>query len=92
MTNEAMIFAINIALVLMVLLVPLAFLRVLRGEGTADRLLGVESITTLIIGIVVLLAVVEETSTTIDIGIVLAAVSFAGTMGIARYISEGRVF
>ncbi|MEL7434127.1 MAG: monovalent cation/H+ antiporter complex subunit F [Chloroflexota bacterium] len=46
----------------------------------------------LIVGIVVLLAIVAGTDTTIDIGITLAALSFAATVGIARYVSEGRIF
>ena len=83
----------NIALGIMLLLLPLAFYRVARPrQEAADRLVGVDMITNLLVGIVVLLAVVERTNTTIDIGIVIAALSFAGTVSIARYISEGRVF
>lgn len=84
---------VNIALVIMVFLLPLAFYRVARfGQEAADRLVGVDMITNLLVGIVVLLAIVNRTDTTIDIGIVIAALSFAGTVSIARYISEGRVF
>jgi multisubunit Na+/H+ antiporter MnhF subunit len=86
-------FMVNLALVIMMLLLPLAFYRVARfGQEAADRLVGVDMITNLLVGIVVLLAIVENTDTTIDIGIVVAALSFAGTVSIARYISEGRVF
>jgi multisubunit Na+/H+ antiporter MnhF subunit len=49
-------------------------------------------ITNLLVGIVVLLALVEKTSTPVDIAIVIAALSFAGTASIARFIAEGRVF
>lgn len=85
--------AVNIALLIMVVLLPIAFYRVARLRQTAaDRLVGVDTITNLLVGIVMILAVVEQTDTTIDIGIVVAALSFAGTVSIARYISEGRVF
>lgn len=84
---------VNIALLVMVVLLPLAFYRVAhRGQDAAARLVGVDLITNLLVGIVILLAVIEQTDTTIDIGIVLAALSFVGTVSIARYISEGRVF
>jgi len=84
---------VNIALLIMVALLPLAFYRVARrGQSAGERLVGVDLITNIIVGIVVLLAVVEGTDTTIDIGIVLASLSFAGTVSIARFISEGRVF
>lgn len=84
---------VNISIGILLLLLPLAFYRVARPrQEAADRLVGVDMITNLLVGIVVLLAIVENTDTTIDIGIVLAALSFAGTVSIARYISEGRVF
>lgn len=83
----------NGALLVMVILLPVAFYRVAKPrQDAADRLIGVDMITNLLVGIVVLLAVIEGTDTTIDIGIAVAALSFAGTVSIARYISEGRVF
>lgn len=91
--DDTLTLIVNIALLIMVLLLPLAFYRVARPrQQAADRLVGVDMITNLLVGIVVLLAIVEQTDTTIDIGIALAALSFAGTASIARYISEGRVF
>jgi multisubunit Na+/H+ antiporter MnhF subunit len=81
---------LDVSLVIMVILLPLAGYRALRGSGTADRLLGVDMITTLLTGLVVLLAPVEDSPTIIDLGIVLAALSFVATISIARYISEGR--
>jgi len=84
---------VNTGLLVMVALLPLAFYRVAKpGQLPADRLVGVDMITNLLVGIVVMLAIIEGTDTTIDIGIVVAALSFAGTVSIARYISEGRVF
>jgi multisubunit Na+/H+ antiporter MnhF subunit len=91
--SDWLMVLVNIALLAMVALLPLAFYRVAqRGQETAERLVGVDLITNLLVGIVILLAVIEQTDTTIDIGIVVAALSFVGTVSIARYISEGRVF
>jgi multisubunit Na+/H+ antiporter MnhF subunit len=86
-------FAINACLVVMVLLLPLAFYRVAKPkQRPADRLIGADMVTNLLVGIVVILAIVTQSDVTIDIGIVIAALAFAGTVGIARYISEGTVF
>jgi multisubunit Na+/H+ antiporter MnhF subunit len=52
----------------------------------------VDLITTLLIGIIVMLALVEDTQNFVDMAIALAAFAFIGTISIARYISEGRVF
>jgi len=85
-------FIINASLVILVLMIPVSFYRVWKGPKAADRLVGVDMITTLLVGIVILLSLTEGTNTTIDMGIVLAALAFAATLSIARYISEGRVF
>ena len=89
---------VNLALFIMIALLPLALSRVYSRSSVeqqniaADRLVGVDVITTLLVGIIVLLALTENNSSTIDLGIALASLSFAGTLSIARYISEGRVF
>lgn len=90
--NEVIKTIVDVSLLVMIALLPLAFWRVYRGTEAADRLIGVDIITTLLVGIIILLAVVEGSQETIDLGIALAALSFAGTLSIARYISEGRVF
>ncbi len=90
--SEIIDLLINLALIVQVILLPFPFYLVLFGETTTDRLVGVDTITTLIVGIVVVLALVENLNTTLDMGIGLAALSFAGTLSIARYIAEGRVF
>lgn len=84
--------AIQIALGVMVaLLLPCAY-RVIVGPRPADRLQAIETITTLLIGIVILLALVQNTAFVVDIGIALAAFSFVGTLAIARYVAERRMF
>jgi multicomponent K+:H+ antiporter subunit F/multicomponent Na+:H+ antiporter subunit F len=91
--SEWLTVLVNLALLVMVSLLPFAFYRAAkRGQNAADRLVGVDMITNLLVGIVVLLALVEQTSTPIDIAIVIAALSLAGTTSIARFIAEGRVF
>ncbi len=78
-----------ILLALVILLIPASY-RVIVGETLSDRLLAVDLITTLLIGIIVMLALVEEKQGFVDMAIALAAFAFIGTISIARYISEGR--
>ncbi len=80
-----------ILLSLVILLLPASW-RVVAGPTLPDRLAAVDLITTLLIGIIVMLALVEGTQTFVDMAIALAAIAFIGTISIARYISEGRVF
>jgi multisubunit Na+/H+ antiporter MnhF subunit len=78
-------------LVLIVLIIPCAY-RVWIGPSAADRLQAIDAITTLLIGIIIVLAVLRGTVMFIDVGIALAAFGFIGTIALARYISEGKVF
>ncbi len=80
-----------ILLALVSLLLPASY-RVIVGPTLPDRLAAVDLITTLLIGIIVMLALVEGTQVFVDMAIALAAFAFIGTICIARYISEGRVF
>ncbi len=78
-------------IVLVVLIIPCAY-RVWRGPSAADRLQAIDAITTLLIGIIVVLALLRGTVMFIDVAIALAAFGFIGTIALARYISEGKVF
>lgn len=78
-------------LVQVALLIPCAY-RAAVGPKIADRLLAVDLITTILIGIIVVLALIDDDAALIDIGIALAALSFIATLAMARYISEGKVF
>ena len=80
-----------ITLIMVALLLPASY-RVVFGDTLPERLQAVDLLTTLLIGIIVLLALVEGSSIFIDLAIALAAFGFIGTISIARYISEGRVF
>lgn len=78
-------------IVMIILIVPCAW-RVLRARNAVERLQATDLITTLLIGIVVLLALVEYTAFIVDVGVALAALSFIGTLAIARFLSDGKVF
>ncbi len=78
-------------LVLVVLILPCAY-RAWVGPTAPDRLQAIDAITTLLIGIIIVLAVLRNTVMFIDVAIALAAFAFIGTIALARYIAEGRVF
>ena len=92
--TETGIVAVGVQLarvVLVALMLPCSY-RVWVGPTPADRLQALELLFTLLIGLIVVLAIVLDAAVYIDLGIALAAFAFIGTLAIARYISEGRVF
>jgi multisubunit Na+/H+ antiporter MnhF subunit len=78
-------------IVLVVLIMPCAY-RVWIGPSVADRLQAIDTITTLLIGIIIVLAILRNTMMFIDVAIAIAAFGFIGTIALARYISEGKAF
>jgi multicomponent Na+:H+ antiporter subunit F len=79
-------------IILIMALIVMASYRVWRGPSAADRLQAADTISTLLISIVVMLAVLQGSIMYMDIAIALALFAFIGTLALARYISEGRVF
>jgi multisubunit Na+/H+ antiporter MnhF subunit len=82
----------NIALVLHIIMVGIAVWRIWRGENVADRLIGVELITTLLMAVLVLLALIQRDSIYMDIAIALAALGFITTIALAKYLADEQMF
>lgn len=80
------------ALLIQVLLLFPTFYRAVIGPTISDRLLAIDLITTLLIGIIVVLALMSENESLLDISIAIAALSFIATLAVTRYVSEGKVF
>ena len=78
-------------LVLVLLMIPCAH-RAWLGPSGADRLQAIDTITTLMICIIIVLAMLQGISMFIDVALALAAFAFIGTLALARYISEGKAF
>ncbi len=90
--NPLLFIALNIALIFLIaLLIPCSW-RVIKGPSAADRIQAIDTITNLLIGIVVLLAITRSSPLLISVAIALAAFSFVGTIALARYVGSGRMF
>lgn len=87
-----LLFTLQAALLVLVVLMLPCIHRLAVGPSPADRLQAVDTLTTLLIGMIVVLAVLRQEWMFVDVGIVLAALGFVGTLALARYISEGKVF
>lgn len=85
-------FGISMALIALVVMVAACAYRVLRAPGAADRLQAIDAMNTVMLAVIIVLALQQQTPILIDSAVALAAFGFVGTLAIARYISEGRVF
>jgi multicomponent Na+:H+ antiporter subunit F len=83
---------ITIGVVLLMLTVAalLAFVRVVRGPTLPDRVVAIDLVGVLIVGVIVVGAAATGEQAFLDVAIVVALISFVGTVAYARYVERER--
>ena len=81
-----------IAMLLHVGMMAVVVWRIWRGETVADRLVGVDLVTTLLISILILLSITQRDSIYIDLALALAALGFISTIALAKYLADEQMF
>lgn len=66
----------------------LAFVRVLRGPSLPDRVVALDLLATVGVGIIAAYAVVTNQAVFLDVAVVLALLAFLGTVAFAYYIER----
>ena len=69
--------------------VILAIIRVVKGPTAPDRMVGLDTINTLVIVSMVIFGVISRSVIYIDVAIVYALLSFISTLFIAKYLEGG---
>ena len=65
------------------------FFRLIAGPTNADRAVALDTLNTFAVAAMIILAVIKDSIVMVDVAIVYAALSFVGTMFIARHIEGG---
>ena len=81
-----------VSLFIHLLLMAVAVWRVWCGENVVDRLVGVELITTLVLAVLVLVSLIYRDGIYIDVALTLAALGFIGTIALAKYVADEKLF
>ena len=78
-------------LVLAILFLPIvmAIIRVIKGPTAPDRIVGLDTINTIVIVSMVIFGLVMDSVIYIDVAIVYALLSFISTLFIAKYLEGG---
>jgi multisubunit Na+/H+ antiporter MnhF subunit len=77
-----------IALVWMLVLLVATLLVVIRADGTLTRLLALDTLTLVLIALLILYSSTTGRSYYLDVAIMLALLSFMSTVAVARYYIE----
>jgi multisubunit Na+/H+ antiporter MnhF subunit len=89
---EILTLTLQAALAVHVALIAVCVWRVWRGENIVDRLIGTDLISTLMLAVLVLIALIVRQSIYMDMALGLAALSVIGTVALAKYIADQRMF
>ncbi|NLF79297.1 MAG: cation:proton antiporter [Chloroflexi bacterium] len=81
-------FALYVVLPILTLAVCGAFVRLVRGPSLPDRVVALDLMTTLGIGIIASHAIATGQAAFLDVAIAMALISFLGTVAFAYYIER----
>jgi len=82
-------FGTNFALVTLAAAVLVAVVRLVKGPTMPDRVVAMDLIGVLVVGLIVVLAASTGVDATLDAAIVIALIAFVGTIAYATYVEKG---
>ena len=77
------------ALVTLGLALLIAVVRLVKGPTLPDRIVAMDLIGVLVVGLIVVLAASTDVRATLDAAIVIALIGFVGTVAYATYVERG---
>lgn len=92
MLTTVLELALHAALIVHIALIAVCVWQVWRGENVVARLIGADLTGTLILAVLVLVALLQQQSLYLDMALGLAALSAVGTLALAKYIADQRMF
>jgi multisubunit Na+/H+ antiporter MnhF subunit len=90
--TDVLTFALHASLIIHIALIAVCVWKVWRGENAIDRLLSADVIGTLILAVLVLIALIQRQSLYLDMALGLAALGVIGTIALAKYIADQKMF
>ncbi len=87
--NSILDYAVLAGFVILGLALLLAMVRLLRGPSLPDRVVALELIASITVGVIGLYAIRSDKDAYIDVTMVLALTAFLTAIGFARYLERG---
>jgi multicomponent Na+:H+ antiporter subunit F len=85
---EALQLATGLGLLMLSMALVLASVRLFIGPSLPDRIVGLELIASLFVGVVAITSIVADVSVFLDVAIALTLVAFLGAVVFARFIEQ----
>ena len=79
----------NIALIMLGVALLITVVRLVQGPTLPDRIVAMDLVGVLVVGLIVVLAASTGVEATLDAAIVIALLGFVGTIAYATYVERG---
>lgn len=86
MTFESV--TVVVVMTTLVLSIVLSFVRLARGPSLADRVVALDLISTISIGLIAVYSIANDETAFLDVAIILALIAFLGTIAFAYYLEQ----
>lgn len=87
-TNAVIYFSLMVHIILMIIV----SFRLWNGENAVDRLAALDLLSNLTLAVLIIAALIHRGMLYIDVAIGLAALGYIGTIALARYIANKKMF
>lgn len=87
--SPLLLFAIPFVQGVLALSLMLAFVRLVRGPSLPDRVVALDLIAVIVVGMIAVLQIQTREPLLLDSAIVLALIAFLSTVAFARYLERG---
>ena len=78
----------GLSLLMLTVAALLTFVRIVRGPTLPDRVVAIDLIGVLMVGVIVVSSAATGVQAFLDVAIVIALISFVGTVAYARYVER----
>lgn len=89
--NEFLLWSVDVAFVMVMISIALAFYRIAVGPSLADRVVALDMMTITIVAFCGLYAILSGVEAFLDVAIVVALIGFLATVALARYAERSMV-
>lgn len=90
--SDILLLVIYLSLLIHVVLSSVTAWYIWRSENTINRLISLELLGTLVLGVLVIITIITNQVLYIDVALGMAALGFIGVVAVARYIADQQMF
>ena len=84
-------FIIIIAILFLTVTSFVSLWRVVKGPTVADRIVAINVLSSKVVAIIVMIALVTKQESYVNVALVYAMIGFLGTIGVAKYLVKGKL-